>query len=120
VLPIREVSKKNLYYFMTITPFIQRINQKGDKMKRYLVIVIALSMLMLTGCETTMGQKRSNGSATEHTNAKMKNVNVYGNLTIGGARQTSDRADQDGGVKAEADAKIQDSLKDNVVNPTGL
>ena len=49
-------------------------------------ILVATIGLFLVGCET-VGNKRVNGSNSEHVSAKFKNVTVHGSLTIGGAEQ---------------------------------
>lgn len=60
---------------------------------KYLVL-LALTV-GLVGCETT-GNKRQNGTNTEHVNAKLKNITVHGALTIGGGKQDTRGASQEG------------------------
>lgn len=76
------------------------------------------ALFLLTGCETT-GNKRVNGSNSEHVNAKLKHVTIYGSLTIGGAEQITEKASQEGlgRVDAEANAEASDSLNGNTVAP---
>jgi hypothetical protein len=89
-------------------------------MKKKMIIALILGLMLTTGCETTMGSKRSNGSATEHTTAKLKNVTVSGNLTIGGSKQKSDRASQEGLGRVQADAAIKDTLNGNKLDGGAL
>ena len=72
-------------------------------------IVIFAVMLGLVGCETT-GNKRQNGTNTEHINAKLKGVNIYGALTIGGGKQDTRHAEQEGLGKVKATASVEDSV----------
>jgi len=72
---------------------------------------VALAILLFTavGCETT-GNKRVNGANSEHVAAKLKNVTIYGDLSIGGADQKSADASQEGlgKIKANADGNTVD------------
>lgn len=85
-----------------------------------LVFVIVFAMTVLVGCETT-GNKRQNGTNTEHVNASFKNVTVNGNLTIGGAKQNTEGASQEGLQGVNADAQVKDSANGNnvPVTPSG-
>jgi outer membrane biogenesis lipoprotein LolB len=83
---------------------------------KYLIMILALSMFLLTGCETT-GNKRQNGTNTQHVNAKLKNVTIHGALTIGGAAQDTKDASQEGLGKLKAEAAVKDSINGNEVKP---
>lgn len=83
------------------------------------IITVTAALLLMVGCETT-GNKRVNGSNTNHVNADLSNVTVKGNLYIGGEKQTSDGASQEGLGKVKAQASAQDSLNGNAVSPNAL
>jgi hypothetical protein len=74
---------------------------------KYLAIFALL--VVLVGCETT-GNKRQNGTNTDHVNAKLKNVSIAGNLTIGGGTQNTRDASQEGLGKVKASASVDDAL----------
>ena len=69
-------------------------------------LLIAGLLVFAVGCETT-GNKRVNGSNSEHVNAKLKNVVVHGALTIGGAEQVTESASQEGLGKVKAAAQAE-------------
>ena len=75
-------------------------------MKYFAIFAI---MFGLVSCETT-GNKRQNGTNTEHVNAKLKNITVHGTLTIGGGNQDTRDASQEGLGKVKAAASVDDSL----------
>jgi hypothetical protein len=72
-------------------------------------LAIFAIMFGLVSCETT-GNKRQNGTNTEHVNAKLKGVNIYGTLTIGGGKQDTRHAEQEGLGKVKAAASVEDSV----------
>ena len=72
-------------------------------------LLFAVVALFLVSCETT-GNKRQNGTNTEHINAKLKNITVHGALTIGGGKQDTKGASQEGLGRVQADAKVEDTL----------
>lgn len=89
--------------------------------KKYVcVFLTVLSLILFTGCETTTGTKRENGSNSERIYAKWKNVTVNGNLTIGGATQNTEGASQEGLGKVTAEAELKDSANGNQVPAGGL
>lgn len=79
-------------------------------------LAVTALALVLVGCETT-GNKRQNGTNTEHVNAKLKGLTIHGNLTIGGGTQNTNDASQEGLGKVKAEARVDDALngQDDVI-----